>query len=231
MKKLTFLETTVPVGAECLYPTEQEVKNFFQDQLLTGEITLGIGYTDHMEKDLVWLLQTPQGDYFPLWAFRRNNSISGNLSYFYPEDAGKHFLRNRRTYLLCQDETLGLSIREQAVFSEEKDIKALFQMMKKPFEEISLVGVYLTPEEQTPSFTSWLVTNKNNYAQMYPTFTEDILIHRGFNPNRTAWNYLEIGDIFYHFNEKYQVGYDLATGWYFSKIFHNPHMKISMVAI
>ena len=56
MKKMSFLETTTPVGNECLYPTELDAKRFFNQQHLAGELTFGVGITNHMEKDLLWLL-------------------------------------------------------------------------------------------------------------------------------------------------------------------------------
>ena len=74
---MSFLETTIPVGAECLYPTRQDAQNFFDEQLLSGELVFGVGITNQMEKDLLWVLQTPQGSTLPLWAFEGKNPIKG----------------------------------------------------------------------------------------------------------------------------------------------------------
>lgn len=226
MEKMSFLETTIPVGAECLYPTRQDAQNFFDEQLLSGELVFGVGITNQMEKDLLWVLQTPQGSTLPLWAFERKNPIKGELAFFREETVGNYVHRCRHNYLLCQDELLGLSIRELAVFSDETDIKALLNLMKEPFEEITLANVYISNFDLTPSFTSWFVTKPNNTASIHPTFLEDVLIHRGFDPHQASWDFLGVGDTFYHFNEKYRVDFDPKTGWYFSKVFHNPYMKL-----
>lgn len=226
MKKMSFLETTIPVGAECLYPTRQDAQNFFDEQLLSGELFFGVGFTDHMEKDLVWVLQTPAGTIIPLWAFERKQPIKGELIFFHQEFVGNYVHRYRHNYLLCQDDVLGLSIRELTVFSDETDIKAILNIMNEPFEEITLVNVYTSNFELTPSFTSWFITKPNNIVSLNPTFLEDVLIHRGFDPQQATWDFLEIGDTFYHFNDKYRVDFDPKTGWYFSKVFHNPYMKL-----
>lgn len=226
MKKMSFLETTTPVGNECLYPTELDAKRFFNQQHLAGELTFGVGITNHMEKDLLWLLQTPTGLNYPLWAFRRGNKIKGSLALFHPEKEGSYIHRHQHNYRLCKDDMLGLSIRELTIFSDETDIKSLLHIAKQSYEEIALVQVYASMIDLTPTFTCWLVTLPNNTASMHPTFLEDVLIHKGFDPRQATWNFLEVGDTFYHFNDKFRVDFDNQTGWYFSKVFHNPYMKI-----
>lgn len=226
MKKMSFLETTIPVGAECLYPTRQDAQNFFDEQLLSGELLFGVGFTNHMEKDLLWLLKTPKGAFVPLWAFERKQPITGELIFFHQEVCGNYIHRHQHNYLLCQDDILGLSIRELAVFADETDIKALLNIMREPFEEIALINVYTSNFDLTPAFTSWIVTKPDNSANIRPTFLEDVLIHRGFDPQQASWDFLEVGDTFYHFNDKYRVDFDPKTGWYFAKVFHNPYMKI-----
>lgn len=225
MKKMNFFETTTPVGAECLYPTEFEAKKFFSQQLLNGKISFGVGYTNRMEKDLLWVLETSDGHLIPLWAFQRETPMKGELTFFHPEYAGNYLHRHQHNYLLCQDSVMGLSIKEISIFSDEMDIKALFHLTNEPFEEISLIKVYTTAD-RSASLACWMVARPDNTASIHPTFVEDILIHRGLNAQKISWDYLWRGDTFYHFNDKYQVGFDKQTGWYFSKVFYNPYMSI-----
>ena len=225
MKKMSFLETTIPVGAECLYPTELEVRKFFNQQNLCGKIFFGVGYTDHMEKDLIWILQTPQDTILALWAFARPQPIKGNLTIFQPETIGNYIHRYQHNYLLGHDDILGLSIRELTIFSDETDIKVLLELANESFEELALINVQ-TSDDKKNTFACWLAIKNNNTAKVYPAFLEDVLIHRGFDPQKTSWNFLEVGDTFYHFNDKYRVDFDPKTGWYFAKVFHNPYMKI-----
>ena len=70
MNKMPILEATLPARDECLFPTQADARHHFARLHLFGKISCGIAYTDNNECELVWLMQTRDGQHYPLQAFR-----------------------------------------------------------------------------------------------------------------------------------------------------------------
>ena len=69
MNKMPILEATLPARDECLFPTQADARHHFARLHLFGKISCGIAYTDNNECELVWLMQTRDGQHYPLQAF------------------------------------------------------------------------------------------------------------------------------------------------------------------
>lgn len=226
MNKMSYLEATLPAGENCLFPSELEAREHFSKFGLFGKIMLGVGTTNRLERLLVWLLQTADNQSFPLQVFASEQPVLGEITFFHQETEGNYIYANQHNYLICQDEVLGLVIRELAIFANECDIKAFRMIKQEPFSEISLVRVYEKEPRLRFLFVSWFIELPEHKAELKPAFIEDVFIHRGFNPQNVTWEFMGAGETFTHFSEPFQVDFDNKSGWYFNKVFINPHLKL-----
>lgn len=231
MNKMSYLEATIPAGKECLFPSELEARQHFARLGLFGDISCGIVTTDCGEKDLAWLLKTEDNQFYPLQIFAREKEHQGKVTSFHQEVAGNYIGCDWHLYLLCQDDYLGLTIRELAIYSNQEDINALYRMDNISYESIFLVKTFSIVPVRKFMFVSWLIDRSDHTGEFKPAFIEDLVLHYGFDPTNLSWEIMNAGDTFMHFDEKYRVEYDKKTGWYFSKAFVNPHMKILKKAI
>ena len=226
MNKMPILEATLPARDECLFPTQADARHHFARLHLFGKISCGIAYTDNNECQLVWLMQTRDGQHYPLQAFRSKVPYNGKIIRFRQENIGNYIGRKNHFYILCDDDFLGLTIREVAVYADQQDIHALYAMDNIAYEDISLVKVFSILPQRKFLFVSWLINRCDHTGEFRPAFIEDTIIHRGFDPTNITWETMTAGDTFMHFDEKFRVAYDRNTGWFFNKVFHNPYMRI-----
>ena len=85
MNKMPILEATLPARDECLFPTQADARHHFARLHLFGKISCGIAYTDNNECELVWLMQTRDGQHYPLQAFRSKVPYNGKIIRFRQE--------------------------------------------------------------------------------------------------------------------------------------------------
>lgn len=93
MNKMPILEATLPARDECLFPTQADARHHFARLHLFGKISCGIAYTDNNECELVWLMQTRDGQHYPLQAFRSKVPYNGKIIRFRQENIGNYIGR------------------------------------------------------------------------------------------------------------------------------------------